>query len=199
MSLSLYLAFCVYAVVTSVTPGPNNFMALASGVNFGVLKTIPLVLGICFGFTFMFLLIALGINAIFVQFPIIIPVLKVIGSAYILYLAYLIACSGQFNAKQGQSEKVLGFWKGAIFQWINPKSWIVLLGAVTAYTSAQTSTAEIMIIGLSYGGIGIPCVLVWAVIGHQLANYLNQGNRIIIFNRVMGLLLAVSLIPIWTM
>lgn len=199
MSLSLYLAFCVYAVVTSVTPGPNNFMALASGVNFGVLRTIPLVIGICFGFTIMFLLIALGINAIFVQFPIIIPVLKIAGSLYILYLAYLIALSGKFNTKQGESEKVLGFWKGAFFQWVNPKSWIVLLGAVTAYTTAQSSTSDILLIGLTYGAIGVPCVLVWAVIGHQLANYLNQGNRVIIFNRAMGILLALSLVPIWTM
>ncbi|TCM65175.1 threonine/homoserine/homoserine lactone efflux protein [Acinetobacter calcoaceticus] len=199
MSLSLYLAFCVYAIVTSVTPGPNNFLALASGVNFGVKKTWPLVLGICFGFTVMFLLIALGINALFIQFPIIIPILKVLGSLYILYLAYLIAGSGKFNVSDEQPEKMLGFWNGAFFQWINPKSWIVLLGAITAYTTADTATQEIIFIGLIYGVIAIPCVLVWAVIGDQMGNYLSQGNRAVIFNRVMGLLLAVSLIPIWTM
>lgn len=198
MSLSLYLAFCVYAVVTSITPGPNNLMTLSSGLNFGVTKSVPLVAGICFGFSIMFLMVALGIQVLFIRFPFIMPMLKLVGSLYILYLAYLIAFSGPINASAERPHKVLGFWKGAIFQWVNPKSWIVLLGAVTAYTT-NSSTLEVMIIAFSYGLIGFPCVLVWALLGKQLSKLLTQPHRIQLFNRVMAILLAASLLPIWLM
>jgi threonine/homoserine/homoserine lactone efflux protein len=95
MSLGGYFAFILYAFVTSITPGPNNLLALSSGVNFGLKKTMPLVGGICFGFSVMFIVIALGMNQVFIRFPIIMPVLKICGSVYILYLAYLIAQAGQ--------------------------------------------------------------------------------------------------------
>lgn len=198
MSLSLYLAFCVYAVVTSITPGPNNLMTLSSGLNFGVTKSVPLVVGICFGFSIMFLMVALGIQVLFIRFPFIMPMLKLAGSLYILYLAYLIAFSGPINASAERPDKVLGFWKGAIFQWVNPKSWIVLLGAVTAYT-ANSSTLEVTIIAFSYGLIGFPCVLVWALLGKQLSKLLTKPHRIQLLNRIMAILLAASLIPIWVM
>ncbi|OTG87464.1 hypothetical protein B9T31_02880 [Acinetobacter sp. ANC 4558] len=196
MTLSLYLAFCLYAVVTSITPGPNNFMALASGVNYGAAKTIPLVAGICFGFTIIFILVALGINTLFIQFPILMPILKLIGCLYILYLSYLIAFAGKLNPSSEKKTKALGFWNGAFFQWINPKSWIVLLGAVSAYIKTTTAMQEIFLMGISYGLIGFVCVFLWAIIGDKLADYLNKGNRVIIFNRIMGGLLALSLIPI---
>lgn len=196
MTLSLYFAFCVYAVVTSITPGPNNLMTLSSGLNFGVRKSVPLVAGICFGFSLMFLLVALGVQVIFERFPILMPILKVVGSVYILYLAYLIAFSGPLRTGSHQAAKAFGFWKGAIFQWVNPKSWIVLLGAVTAYT-ATSSTAEMFLVALTYGLIGFPCVLVWAVLGKQVSKLLTQPQRIVMFNRLMGILLAASLMPIW--
>ncbi|WOE32590.1 MULTISPECIES: LysE family translocator [unclassified Acinetobacter] len=196
MTFNLYLAFCIYAIITSVTPGPNNFMALASGVNYGIIKTIPLVLGIAFGFTIIFLLLALGINSLFIKFPILMPILKIVGCIYILYLSYLIAFAGQLNPSSEHKNKVLGFWKGAFFQWVNPKSWIVLLGSISAYIKTTTSQHDIILIGLTYGIIGFICVLLWAIVGDRLAHYLNQGHRVIIFNRIMGGLLALSLIPI---
>lgn len=196
MSLTLYLAFVLYAFVTTVTPGPNNLLALSTGVNFGIKRTIPLVIGICFGFSIMFVLIALGMNQIFIRYPVIIPVLKILGSLYILYLAYLIARAGDLDQNKSSQLQPLGFWKGAFYQWINPKSWIVLIGAVTAYTNDMTTAGQIWFIGLLYGLIGIPCVMLWAVIGGKLSYFLTQGNRMKIFNRTMGLLLALSLIPI---
>lgn len=196
MSLSLYLAFMLYAFVTSITPGPNNLLALSSGVNFGLKRTTPLVLGICFGFSLMFVVIALGMNQLFVRYPVIIPVLKIGGSLYILYLAYLIAQAGDIENNESAGLKPLGFWKGAIYQWINPKGWIVLIGAVTAYINDATPPVEIVLIGLLYGTVGVPCVMMWAVIGGKLSQFLSRGNRMKVFNRCMGILLALSLIPI---
>lgn len=195
MSFSLYLAFILYAFVTSITPGPNNLLALSSGVNFGFRRTTPLVIGICFGFSVMFVVVALGMNQLFIRYPIIIPLLKVFGSLYILYLAYLIAQAGDIKNNGPTTLKPLGFFKGMIYQWINPKAWIVLIGAATAYTNDTTTAVEIVLIGLLYGVVGTPCVMLWAILGGKLSHYLNEGNRIKIFNRSMGILLALSLIP----
>lgn len=199
MELSLYFSFILYAFVTSITPGPNNLLVLSSGVNFGLKKTIPLVIGICFGFSIMFIVVALGVNQVFIRFPIVIPVLKVCGSLYILYLAYLIAQAGSIKNDNKIMLKSLGFWKGAIYQWINPKAWIVLMGAVTSYTYNMTEIIEIISIAALYMIVGFPCVLLWAVLGDKLAQFLIIGNRMQIFNRSMGLLLALSLIPILMM
>lgn len=196
MSLTLYFAFILYAFVTSITPGPNNLLALSSGVNFGIKRTVPLVIGICFGFSMMFVVVALGMNQLFIRYPSIVPVLKIMGSLYILYLAYLIAGAGNMGNNPTAGQGPLGFWKGAFFQWINPKAWIVLIGAVTAYTNDMTTNIEIWLIGLLYGAVGIPCVMLWAVIGGKLSEFLTPANRMKIFNRSMGILLALSLIPI---
>jgi threonine/homoserine/homoserine lactone efflux protein len=93
----------------------------------------------------------------------------------------------------------LGFWKGAIYQWINPKAWIVLLGAVTGYSNDMTTIVEIISIAFLYAIIGFPCVMLWAVLGDKLAHFLKQDNRMQIFNRSMGVLLALSLVPILMM
>jgi threonine/homoserine/homoserine lactone efflux protein len=133
MSLDLLVALIGFAFVTSVTPGPNNLMLLASGVNFGFRRTMPHMLGVGFGFMFMILVLGLGLSAVFVAYPVAHDALRVVGGAYMLWLAWKIANAGAVG--DGTSSGTpLTFLQAALFQWVNPKAWVMGIAAIASYT-----------------------------------------------------------------
>ena len=147
-SLNLLSAFVLFAFVSSITPGPNNTMLLASGVNFGVRRTIPHALGVSIGFMVMVLGVGLGLGEVFKVYPLAYTVLRYAGAAYLLYLAWKIANSGPMSATDPQSRKPLGFWGAAAFQWVNPKAWVMAVGAITTYTPAQGYLFNVIVISI---------------------------------------------------
>lgn len=195
MTSQILLAFAAYAFVTSITPGPNNMMLLASGVNHGFRPTIPMIFGISVGFAVMVLAVGLGIGSLFLALPILHDVLRYGGAAYLLYLAWRIAGSSAANA-EGSQAKPLSFLQAAAFQWINPKAWIMAIGAVATYTPQDGFLLNIVIVATLFMVINGPCVGAWAAFGTLLRRLLGNPVYNRVFNIVMALLLVASLYPI---
>lgn len=193
MSFTIFLSFVLYSFVTSITPGPNNIMLAASGVNFGFKRSIPHILGIGCGFGFMVAVVGYGIGSVLSSNVILYESLKVIGIVYLLYLAYKIYCISEIDTDEKHS-KPLTFIQAAMFQWVNPKAWVMALGAVTTYLTAESASYWYLILGITYGLVGIPSTGVWALIGEKLQKYIHDQQKLKRFNAVMALLLVLSVI-----
>ena len=133
-----YLSVILFAVATCVTPGPNNVMLMSSGVNFGISRTMRHVIGINVGFPLMLIVVGWGAGALFSEYPIFHTILRVVSIGYLIHLAYGIANNpiADLNDKSGSP---LGVINAAFFQWVNPKAWIMCIGAVSAYTNPSNS------------------------------------------------------------
>ena len=133
MSHSLLIAFVVFATVMFFTPGPNNIMLLSSGLTYGFRRTLPHIAGITFGFAFMVGAVGLGLGTIFITYPVLQTILKYAGIAYLIYLAVAIAMSEPVTPEQDNRRGPMTFWGAAMFQWINVKGWVMVIGTITAY------------------------------------------------------------------
>ncbi|MCB1469955.1 MAG: LysE family translocator [Rhizobiaceae bacterium] len=195
MTWEMFGALVAYAFVTSVTPGPNNFMLLASGVNFGFWRTIPHMCGIAGGFFALLLSVGFGIGAVFSAFPSLHVVLKVVGGAYLLYLAYRIATSRSLG-KTGEVGAVpMTFFEAAAFQWVNPKAWVMALTAMAVYTNPDRPFLSVWLIAAAFALVNLPSVSSWAGFGTALRGFLSDPVRLKWFNIVMGGLLVLTLWP----
>ena len=196
MTYDLLAALALFAFVSSITPGPNNLMLMASGANFGFRRTIPHMLGVALGFVFMVLLVGAGLVQVFDAYPVSYTVLKVGSVIYLLYLAWKIANAGA--AKTGTDGDVgtpMTFLQAAAFQWVNPKAWAMALTAISAYTPDHTLWA-ILLVGVIFGAINLPSVGSWTVLGQQMARFLTSPRRLMAFNWTMAVLLVGSLYPV---
>ena len=195
MSVELLLAFAAYAFVTSITPEPNNTMLFVSGVNFGFRASVPHLLGVNLGFSAMVLAVGIGIGGVFTAYPFLHDILKYAGAAYLLYLAWQIARSGGMNMTNGRGEPMT-FLQAAAFQWINPKAWIMAIGAIATYTPEIGYFFNILIITVLFMLVNGPCIIAWTSFGTLLKRYLENTAFLRIFNVLMALLLVASLYPI---
>ena len=196
METSALLALLTYAVATSITPGPNNMMLLASGLNFGFARSVPHMLGIALGFGLMVLIVGVGLGALFKAYPAIHEVLRWVGGAYMLYLAWRIATAAAPKASQKTAAKPMGFVAAAAFQWVNPKAWIMALGAIATYLPSEPTVAAVAVLALVFTLVNLPCVSVWTVFGVGLQRFLTKPSYVHAFNITMALMLVLSLYPI---
>ncbi|WP_209598832.1 LysE family translocator [Ruegeria sp. HKCCSP351] len=194
MTYDILMALIAFAFVTSITPGPNNLMLMASGANFGFRRSIPHMLGIGLGFTFMVLLVGAGLVQVFDRYPVSYTVLKILSVIYLLYLAWKIAHAAPANSAEATGVPMT-FLQAAAFQWVNPKAWAMALTATTAYTPDRTMYA-IAIVAFVFGAVNLPSVSTWTVLGQQMARMLTNPRRLVIFNWTMAVLLVVSLYPV---
>ncbi|KPW87346.1 Threonine/homoserine/homoserine lactone efflux protein [Pseudomonas congelans] len=197
LSFDLLLAFTLFAFVTSITPGPNNMMLLASGVNFGFSRTMPHMLGISVGFFVLVLAVGFGLGSVFKAWPVLYTILRYVGAAYLLYLAWKIATSGPASDNVDSQGKPLSFMSAALFQWVNPKAWIMAIGAISTYTPMQGYFYNVVVISAVFALINLPSVGVWAGFGSLLRNVLRDPLGLRIFNGVMAALLVASLYPLF--
>ncbi len=194
MTPEQFIALIGFAFVTSITPGPNNMMLIASGANFGFWRSIPHMLGISLGHMAMTLIVGLGLAGIVQQEPRILIVLKWVSVAYLLWLAWKLAhAAAPGTATAGA--RPMTFLAAALFQWVNPKAWTMSLGAVSAYATSPTPVV-VALIAVTFAVINLPSVSVWTFAGQELRRYLNSPARLTIFNRTMAALLVVSLWPV---
>ena len=194
MTYDILLALIAFAFVSSITPGPNHLMLMASGANFGFRRTIPHMLGIGLGFTFMVLLVGAGLVQIFDRYPVSYTVLKLVSVAYLLFLAWKIAHAAPTRGGTAEGDPMT-FLQAAAFQWVNPKAWAMALTATTAYTPDHTLHA-IVIVALIFGAVNLPSVSTWTVLGQQMARVLTNPRRLVVFNWTMAALLVASLYPV---
>jgi threonine/homoserine/homoserine lactone efflux protein len=196
MTLENLLALIGFAFVTSVTPGPNNMMLLASGANFGFRRTIPHMLGISIGHLVMTVIVGLGLAGIVHQEPRILVALKWVSVAYLLWLAWHLANAAAPEGK-GASGRPMTFLGAAAFQWVNPKAWTMSLGAVAAY-APEATPVNVAIVAAVFAAVNLPSVSVWTVAGEQVRRFLTSPARLRAFNWTMAGLLVLSLWPVIT-
>ncbi len=194
MQADAFMALLVYAFVTSITPGPNNLMLLASGVNFGFVRTIPHALGIGGGFLSLLLAVGLGLGALLATFPSLHLALKIVGAAYLVYLAWRVAMSRSLGNRDATA-RPMTFLEAAAFQWVNPKAWVMAVSAMAVYTNPAEPFVSMVIVALAFAAVNVPSVSTWAGFGTALRGFLADPARLKWFNIAMGVLLALSLVP----
>ena len=195
MTYELVLGLALFSLVSSITPGPNNLMLMASGANFGFRRTIPHMLGVALGFTLMVLLVGVGLVQVFNAVPVSYQILKIVSVIYLLYLAWKIATAAQLEGEAGSVGSPFTFLQAALFQWVNPKAWTMALTAVSVYSPSQ-SVAAMTFVAAVFGTINLPCISLWTSLGQQLQGILTSPARLRIFNIAMAILLVASLYPV---
>ena len=197
MSHSLLIAFVIFATVMFFTPGPNNIMLLSSGLTYGFRRTLPHVAGITIGFAFMVGAVGLGLGTIFITYPVLQTILKYAGVAYLVYLAAVIAMSGPVTPDQDNRRGPMTFWGAAMFQWINVKGWVIVIGTITAYAGIASFPWNITIQVMLSLLLGALSCSAWALFGSALRPFLTSPTAVRAFNIVMAVLLLASLYPVF--
>jgi len=195
--MDLLIALAVFCLVTLFTPGPNNLMLMTSGLNFGVRRGIPDMLGVVDGFSLMVLVVGLVLGAIFEAWPLLYLVLKYAGAAYLLYLAWQIAVSAPPSPGHDSARRPIGFFQAAAFQWVNPKAWVMAVGAVSTYAAVAPFPLNVLVIAALFGALGLASSGTWLGFGAGLQRVLKEPRAVRAFNIVMALLLVASLYPIF--
>lgn len=186
-------AAMVFAMATSITPGPNNTMLLASGVNFGWARTLPHLMGVSGGLLLILLLGTLGIQQWLFQMHWLRELIKWLGAVYLLVLAWrLFHANTSVSSGPMSPTKPMTFSQAALFQWANPKVWAMVFGFFSTYVPAQVGWVEATALCAVFALVNLPCVAAWAITGDRLHLWLRQGQRLRGFNRSMGLLLLFS-------
>jgi len=199
MSSELLIALSAFALVASITPGPNNLMLMSSGATFGFKRTIPHMLGVGLGFVFMLLMVGIGLLQLFERYPLTDQILKMLSVIYLCYLAFKIATSSspEHNPTNNpnNSAKPFSFLQAACFQWVNPKAWTMALTATSVYSPTHDLDA-ILLIALVFGVVNLPCVSLWTILGQQLRKLLKKASHLRCFNLTMAALLVLSIYPV---
>lgn len=194
--MELALPIFLFAFTAAITPGPNNIMIMASGLNFGTVRSLPHLLGICFGFPVMIILIGTGLGVVFELYPILHEIIKVVGIAYLIYLAWRIANADK-NARATAPGKPFTFLQSALFQWVNPKGWIMASSAIAAYTTVGNDIfLQVLLIAFIFFLVTFPSAGTWLIFGVGLQRFLEQPKYRRIFNISMALLLIISILPV---
>jgi threonine/homoserine/homoserine lactone efflux protein len=197
MSHSLLIAFVMFAVVMFFTPGPNNIMLLSSGLTYGFRRTVPHIAGITIGFAFMVGAVGAGLGTVFIAYPVLQIILKYLGVAYLIYLAAMIAMSEPAEPDKETGRGPMTFWGAAMFQWVNAKGWVMVIGTITAYAAIANFPWNIAIqVALSLV-LGASSCTAWALFGTALRPILTSRMAVRAFNFVMALLLLASLYPVF--
>lgn len=195
MPLDLLLALAVFAVVMAFTPGPNNILLAASGVNFGFSRTVPHMVGITVGFAVLMIACAAGLGLLFATVPSLHLALKIAGAAYMLWLAWKVATAHVGGGDMGAPARPFTFWQAAAFQWVNPKAVVAALSAFALYVRPDHTASDFpaMLAVLTVATVG--SVVTWTGFGVALRRLLRNPAQARIFNVAMALLLVASIVP----
>jgi len=184
-----------FSVAMYITPGPNNVMVAASAANHGIGATTPHMFGIAVGFSVMLTLVCAGLGSALLSWPLLLPLFRWIGAIWLALLAWQIASAPPPG--EGGRDRVLAFFGAAAFQWINPKAWLIAAGAAGEYlTATQPLLAQLARIFVVFLLVGMPCLLVWALLGSGAGRLLHSPSRLRVFNIAMAVLLVASLVPV---
>ena len=200
MTHETLLAFMLFALATSITPGPNNIMLMTSGVNFGFRASLPHMLGVSFGFALLLMSTGFGLSELFTRYPEIYVVMKWLGVLYFVYYAWKLASvpiKPILASGSTLTDRAWRFRDAVSFQWINPKGWIMAVGAFSSYVPAMSKAGVIVSAVFIFSLIAVPCFILWVSFGAHLRHYLEQGQRRRYFNIGMAVLLLASLMPLF--
>lgn len=195
MDNATIISFAVFSTIAAFTPGPNNLMLAASGVNYGFQKSVPHITGVTIGFMLLVFASALGLSRLFTAFPDLYSILRVLSFGFLIYLAWKIAMAGPIE--DASSAKPLNFLTAFAFQWVNPKAITVTLSTITAYTGAsQTPYFDLGVIMVIFFIVTVGSTVAWTIAGHYFGRFLKQDTMRRRFNISMAALLVASLMPV---
>ena len=187
----------IFAFVAGVTPGPNNLMLMTSGVKFGFARTLPHLAGVILGFALMVAIVGFGLDALFERLPAALPVMRIVGSLYMVWLALKIALAKPSQDVESGGRPI-GFLVAAGFQWVNPKAWMLAVGALSTYAGVVDDyTRSVLLMASLCGLIAIPCAGGWALCGAWLSRFLKDPGVARPFNWLMAALLVASIAPVF--
>lgn len=188
----LWVPLVTFAVSSSITPGPNNIMLAASGVNYGFTRSIPHMLGVSIGFFILFLAVAFGLGNIFELYPQLQTALKYIGSVYLLWLAWKIATAGATSESAAVS-KPMTFVQAAGFQFVNVKAMMMAISSAVVFTlPGESYTLSALLVGFVFTLVNLPCVSIWVAFGSGLKRFLRNEQSLKAFNWSLASLTAAS-------
>jgi len=199
MSFEALLAATLFALASSITPGPNNTMLMASGVNFGFRRSLRHLSGVQIGFWILLLATGLGLNTALSHFPGFYQGLRIAGTLYLLWMAYQLATAKPAGSDTNAPSQPMGFWAAVGFQWVNPKAWVMTVTCMSTYLPPNASFAQLMTLMLMFVVVGLPCSLLWLGFGQAMRQWLQDPVRLRIFNVTMAIALVASLYPMLTM
>ena len=199
MELSLFLSMLGFLWVAAVTPGPNNMLLTASGANFGFLRSLMLLIGIMLGMQIMLLLVAFGVGGLILLYPSLHLFMKIAGSLYLLWLAWKIGSAEYEQLETGDAPKTpMPFWQGGLLQLINPKAWLMALGAVASFSlPGDKYMTSVVAISIALALVNLVAGILWLGFGAMIGRILRSRRAWTIFNVSMGLLTAACVLLIW--
>jgi threonine/homoserine/homoserine lactone efflux protein len=182
-------ALAVFAFVSSITPGPNNVMLWASGLNFGFRRTVRHLAGVNLGFVSLLMATALGLGVLFREVPWLSPTLRILGSVYLVYLAYRIATAGKTEGRT--TSRPMSFFEAVAFQYVNPKAWVMGITAAGSFLPTDAGVGRsTAVFGLVFGLVNLPCIMAWAAAGSTMGRFLESKRARQVINVILaGLLL----------
>ena len=196
MTTEQAVAFLIFAVVAAVTPGPSNVMVTTAGANAGILRGLPCLFGVTTGMALMMFLVPLGLGSLVLAHPLALRALNWGGAAFLLWLAWKIATSASLDSTVGGDP--VGYIGAAVFQWVNPKAWLVTASAAGTFLHADSGSPVTQ--AASLGGLfalaALPSGFVWLAFGASVHHVLGTRRRLRAFNITMGVLLALSIVLI---
>jgi threonine/homoserine/homoserine lactone efflux protein len=199
VSPDILIAIIGFAAASSITPGPNNLLVMTSGLNHGVVASLPLVAGISFGFAFMVLAVGIGLGAVIQAHPGLHTATKAAGLCYMLWLAWKVATAPPaLDARSTGSDqsRPLSAIAGAAFQWVNPKAWAVALSATAAFSTPGAEPHRLIWLAAIFAMVAVGSLTIWSVFGGVMRRLVDNPRAIFAFNVVMALLLVASAVPI---
>jgi threonine/homoserine/homoserine lactone efflux protein len=195
MTYDLFIGLLIFASIAAFTPGPNNTLLMASGINFGLSKTVPLIAGVAIGFPLMIACVGFALGRAFEFTPQLHNALKYISTVYMLWLAWKIATSKPSNAEGEIVGRPMTFLQTCAFQWVNPKAWAMALTALSTYTTAAEHNFGVVVVVLTAFVMGIGSASTWAIFGAGLKHILNDIRYYKYINYGLAAALVASLVP----
>jgi len=193
---TMLLSIISFAFATAMTPGPNNFMLLSSGLTFGYKKTLAHIVGVMVGFPVMIVAVGLGMGTVFEMYPALYDILKVVGITYLLWMAWKIATSSSSMGSDDEVKKPFTLLQAMLFQWVNPKAWVMVITAMGSFiTSQEHAFLQVLVIAFTYLCIGFLSTNFWALGGVYLQKFISNTKSVKMFNRVMAVLIVLSVLP----
>ena len=203
IDLNLLVAFATFAIIASVTPGPNNLMVMASGAAFGFRRTLPHVLGIVGGFSLMLGSVSFGLGAIIKAYPLALDIVRYAGGLWMLWLAWQFVAPVLFpKPSSGSSEttastRPLKAYEAAMFQWVNPKSWTIAVGTAGAYSGlAENPVGSTVVMLAVFLAVAPLSNFLWVAAGQTVRKLLAEGPSAKVFSVAMGILIALTAVSI---
>lgn len=196
MATEQLISLIGFVMVMVGTPGPNNLMLISAGANFGFRRSLPHIFGIAFGCQLLLLAVALGLGQLLSVYPQTMVLLQIAGALFLMYLAWGLLRTRSFDGQRGTAAKPMTFMQAALFQWVNPKAWMMTITAIATYSDPNAFALTVTVISLAFVVLGLPLISSWNLFGTSMRHWLRQEKYLLWFNRTMAVMLIGSLYPV---